>query len=100
MLRCVNCRKARSIRVLKTISFWNGEKKLAALHYYATHPMSYYGDGMVTSDFVGTARERRTKDDGVPHVYFTGCGGNIAAGDTDASKESRVRLGEASTRQW
>jgi hypothetical protein len=81
--------------MLKTISFWNGEKKLAALHYYATHPMSYYGDGMVTSDFVGTARERRTKDDGVPHVYFTGCGGNIAAGKyNDASKESRVRLGE------
>ncbi len=81
--------------MLKTISFWNGEKKLAALHYYATHPMSYYGDGIVTSDFVGTARERRTKDDGVPHVYFTGCGGNIAAGKyNDASKESRVQLGE------
>ncbi|MCF7787910.1 MAG: hypothetical protein K9N47_17450 [Prosthecobacter sp.] len=80
---------------LKTISFWNGEKKIAVLHYYATHPMSYYGDGMVTSDFVGTARERRTQDDGVPHLYFTGCGGNIAAGKyNDASKESRVRLGE------
>ena len=81
--------------ILKTITFWNGETKLAALHYYATHPMSYYGDGMVTSDFVGSARERRTKDDGVPHIYFTGCGGNIAAGKyNDASKESRVRLGE------
>lgn len=81
--------------LLKTISFWNGEKKLAVLHYYATHPMSYYGDGMVTSDFVGAARERRTQDDGVPHLYFTGCGGNIAAGKyNDASKESRVRLGE------
>ena len=81
--------------MLKTISFWNGEKKLAALHYYATHPMSYYGDGMVTYDFVGTARERRTQEDGVPHVYFTGCGGNIAAGKyNDASKGARVRLGE------
>jgi hypothetical protein len=69
---------------LKTISFWNGEQKLAALHYYATHPMSYYGDG-----------ERRTLDDGVPHLYFTGCGGNIGAGKyNDASKEARVRLGE------
>ncbi len=81
--------------LLKTISFWNGEKKLAVLHYYATHPMSYYGDGIVTYDFVGTARERRTLDDGVPHLYFTGCGGNIAAGKyNDASKEARVRLGE------
>jgi len=24
-----------------------------ALHAYATHPMSYYGRGEVTSDFVG-----------------------------------------------
>lgn len=81
--------------MLKTISFWNGEKKLASLHYYATHPMSYYGDGMVTHDFVGIARERRTKEEGVPHIYFTGCGGNIAAGKyNDGSKESRVRLGE------
>ncbi len=81
--------------MLKTISFWNGDKKLTVLHYYATHPMSYYGDGMVTHDFVGIARERRTRDDGVPHVYFTGCGGNIAAGKyNDGSKESRVQLTE------
>ncbi|WP_461782832.1 hypothetical protein [Prosthecobacter sp.] len=65
---------------LKTVSFWNGEKKLAALHYYATHPMSYYGDGIVSHDFAGIAREKRTQEEGVPHLYFTGCGGNIGAG--------------------
>ena len=81
--------------MLKTISFWNGDKKLAALHYYATHPMSYYNDGVVTHDFVGIARERRTRDDGVQHIYFTGCGGNIAAGKyNDGSTASRVQLGE------
>ena len=81
--------------LLKTISFWNGEKKLAVLHYYARHPMSYYDDGIVTHDFVGTARARRTHDDGVPHLYFSGCGGNIGAGKyNDASKEAPVRLGE------
>ena len=81
--------------MLKTVSFWNGAHKLAALHYYATHPMSYYGDGIVTHDFVGIARERRTRDDGVPHIYFTGCGGNIAAGKyNDGSTASRVQLGE------
>ena len=42
---------------LRTLSFWNGDKPLAALHYYATHPMSYYGDGRVSSDFCGLARE-------------------------------------------
>jgi hypothetical protein len=65
---------------LKTVSFWNGEKKLAALHYYATHPMSYYNDGIISHDFAGIAREKRTQEDGVPHIYFTGCGGNIGAG--------------------
>lgn len=66
--------------LLKTVSFWNGETKLAALHYYATHPMSYYGDGIISHDFAGIAREKRTQEDGVPHIYFTGCGGNIGAG--------------------
>ena len=81
--------------MLKTVSFWNGSQKLAALHYYATHPMSFYGDGIVTHDFVGIARERRTRDDGVPHVYFTGCGGNIAAGKyNEGTPESRAELGE------
>jgi hypothetical protein len=65
---------------LKTVSFWDGEKKVAALHYYATHPMSYYGDGIISHDFAGIAREKRTQEDGVPHIYFTGCGGNIGAG--------------------
>lgn len=79
--------------MLKTISLWNGDTKITALHYYATHPMSYYGDGMVTHDFVGIAREQRTREDGVPHIYFTGCGGNLAAGKyNDGSKEARTLL--------
>jgi hypothetical protein len=79
--------------MLKTISFWNGDTKLAALHYYATHPMSYYGDGMVSHDFAGIARERRTHEDGVPHIYFTGCGGNIGAGKyNDGTSEMRPLL--------
>ncbi|MBL9114698.1 MAG: hypothetical protein JNJ83_06785 [Verrucomicrobiaceae bacterium] len=79
--------------MLKTVSFWNGTSKLAALHYYATHPMSYYGDGIISHDFVGMAREKRTKEDGVPHIYFTGCGGNIGAGKyNDGSPEMRPIL--------
>src|SRR5262249_16341237 len=41
---------------LKTLSFWRDDQPLAALHYYATHPMSYYGDGRVSSDFCALAR--------------------------------------------
>lgn len=79
--------------MLKTVSFWNGGHKLAALHYYATHPMSYYGDGLVSSDFAGLAREKRTQEDGVPHIYFTGCGGNVTAGKyNDGNTANRALL--------
>jgi hypothetical protein len=79
---------------LKTLSFWNGKQPLAALHYYATHPMSYYGDGRVSSDFCGLARERRQKDAaGVFQVYFTGCAGNITAGKyNDGNPKNRPIL--------
>jgi hypothetical protein len=79
---------------LKTLSFWNGDRPLAALNYYATHPMSYYGDGRVSSDFCGLARQKRQEDDPkVFQVYFTGCAGNIAPGKyNDGSKENRPIL--------
>ncbi|MDB5391535.1 MAG: hypothetical protein JWM11_7181 [Planctomycetaceae bacterium] len=79
---------------LKTVSFWNGDKAVAALHYYACHPMSYYGDGRATPDFCGLAREKRRADDPqVMQIYFDGCGGNIAAGKyNDGSKEQRPIL--------
>jgi hypothetical protein len=80
--------------MLKTLSFWNGTRPLAALHYYATHPMSYYGDGRVTSDFCGLARDKRALEDGkVFQVYFTGCAGNVTAGKyNDGSKPNRAVL--------
>lgn len=61
---------------LKTLSFYQGSRRLAALHYYATHPMSYYGKGVVGHDFVGMARESMPGF----NVYFTGAAGNIGAG--------------------
>jgi hypothetical protein len=67
--------------MMKTIGFWNGDQKIAVLHYYAVHPTSYDGTAIVNSEFVGLARKQRSKEDGgVPHIYFTGCGGNVAAG--------------------
>lgn len=79
---------------LKTVSFWNGEQPVAALHYYACHPMSYYGDGHATPDFCGLAREKRRADDPrVMQMYFDGCGGNIAAGKyNDGTPEMRPVL--------
>ena len=66
--------------LLKTIGFYDGDEPLALLHYYAVHPTSIDGTGQVTPEFVGLARERRTAERGVPHIYFTGCAGNVTAG--------------------
>ncbi|MBI5382822.1 MAG: hypothetical protein HZA31_13060 [Opitutae bacterium] len=82
--------------MLKTVAFYDGAEKVVACHYYATHPMSYYADGRVNSDFCGMARKRRQKDEpGCTHMYFTGCAGNLSAGKyNDGTPESRVALTE------
>jgi dienelactone hydrolase len=78
---------------LRTITLFAGERPLVRMHYYATHPMSYYGDGRATSDTVGLARERMEREEGVPQIYFTGCGGNITAGKyNDGSPQARQDL--------
>jgi hypothetical protein len=80
--------------VLRTLSFWDGDTPLAALHYYATHPMSYYGDGRVSADFCGLARQKlQDEDKNVFQVYFTGCAGNVTAGKyNDGARENRPIL--------
>jgi hypothetical protein len=80
--------------VLRSISFYRQDQPLARLYYYTTHPMSYYGDGRVTSDFVGIARDRRDRNEpGVLHVYLTGSAGNVTAGKyNDGSQADREKL--------
>ena len=79
---------------VRLLTFWNAEKPVAVLMWYATHPQSYYGRGSVNWDFVGMAREMRAKAmPGVPHIHFNGAGGNVAAGKyNDGSKEKRPLL--------
>jgi hypothetical protein len=80
--------------MLKSIAFYSGEKKVVASHYYATHPMSYYGRGQVSSDFPGLARKQlQAEDPGCTQIYFTGCSGDVTAGKyNDGSTEARIRL--------
>ncbi len=82
--------------LLRSISLFGAGRPLARLYYYTTHPMSYYGDGRVSSDFVGLARQRREEEEpGVLHLYFTGCAGNITAGKyNDGSPENRPILAD------
>jgi hypothetical protein len=88
------------------LSFWNGDRPLAVLSYYACHPQSYYRTGVPSPDFPGIARFVRGQD--VPdalHVHFNGAGGNLGAGKyNDGAKENRMllamRLAEGMKRAW
>ncbi|NND06881.1 MAG: hypothetical protein HKN87_10920 [Saprospiraceae bacterium] len=78
---------------LKSVSFWNDDEPIAVLTYYTTHPQSYYGQGDVTSEFIGLARQAREDTLGVPHIHFNGASGNIVAGKyNDGSKANRPIL--------
>ena len=90
---------------VRTISFWNGDRPLAALTYYASHPQVAFGKGIPTPEFVGLARERRQKETGVFQVYFTGAGGNVTLGKyNDGSERARQefagRMQETMQRAW
>lgn len=90
---------------LKMISFWNGERPIAALTYYATHPQSYYRTGLANPDFPGLARNAREEVTKTPHIHFNGAGGNIGAGKwNDGSPENRQiladRVAEGMRKAW
>ena len=92
--------------VVSLVSFWNGDKPVAVLSYYATHPQSYYLTGVPNPDFPGIARFCRQL--AVPqalHVHFNGAGGNLGAGKyNDGSHENRgilaERLADGMKRAW
>lgn len=79
--------------LLRTISFVSQGKPLVRLHYYATHPQSYYGDGRATSDIPGLARRQLEAEEQIPQIYFTGCAGDVTAGKyNDGSPSARREL--------
>jgi hypothetical protein len=80
--------------VLRTVTFLDGASPVASFHYYATHPMSWYGDGVVSADFAGLARDRRAAETpGCEHLFFNGCAGDVTAGKyNEGTPESRIRL--------
>lgn len=81
---------------LKTLSFWDGDQAIVAVSAYATHPMSYYGRGGVSADFVGMARKRRQSDEPKTlQIYASGCSGNVTAGKyNDGAVGNRPVLAE------
>ena len=92
--------------ILSLVSLWNGERPVAVLSYYATHPQSYYRTGLPNPDFPGLARFfRQLAVPAALHVHFTGAGGNVGAGKyNDGSPENRLvlaeRLADGMRRAW
>jgi hypothetical protein len=92
--------------MVSLVSFWNENKPVAVLSYYATHPQSYYRTGIPNPDFPGIARFLRQLS--VPsalHVHFNGAGGNIGVGKyNDGSPVNRgilaERLADGMRRAW
>src|SRR5690606_10061825 len=55
--------------LLRSIRFDGPAGPVAVLHFYTTHPTSFDGDGLVTTEFCGLARERRRQQQpGVMHL--------------------------------
>ena len=56
---------------LKTITLARGQKPLVRLHYYATHPQTFYGDYRASSDMAGRRPRRTSAERGrVPDLLY------------------------------
>jgi len=79
--------------LLKTVTLARGGEPLVRMHFYATHPQSFYGDPRACSDVPGFARRRLEEKEGVFHIYFTGCSGDVAMGKyNDRTRRARDEL--------
>lgn len=65
---------------LKKVTLYHKHQPLVSMSFYAVHPVTDFGDGIVSSEFVGLARKYQEMKRGYPQVYFTGAAGNIGVG--------------------
>jgi hypothetical protein len=85
--------------LLRTIAFTaDDDRIIAALHFYASHPMAAYRRKMVSQDVPGIALDyvARNSDSETFNIYFTGCGGNVTFGkyNTGSPEEGLEKLGK------
>jgi hypothetical protein len=66
---------------LTAVGLWSGTVRVAVVHHFAVHPMSRYGHGTISRDFVGDALAAIARESrGTQHIYVTGCSGDVTAG--------------------
>ncbi|MBI4023589.1 MAG: neutral/alkaline non-lysosomal ceramidase N-terminal domain-containing protein [Verrucomicrobia bacterium] len=68
--------------LLRAVTLWGeGNRLLATMSFYATHPQSAYRRGLISADSIGEAlRWTRKRFPAAHHVYFSGCGANVTFG--------------------
>ena len=81
---------------LRALVFFDHDSPVATLTCYATHPMSSYGNGVVSGDFVALARRRHQQESpGNKQIYVTGCSGDVTAGKyNDGSPSMKTILAD------
>lgn len=78
---------------VRTVSFEGSDGAIAQVHYYASHPQSFYGDARLSYDVPGIIRENIERAGGTFQLYVTGCGGDVAFGKyNDGSVEARTEI--------
>ena len=78
---------------VRTVSLKNSKGPVVQMHYYASHPQSFYGDGRASYDVPGIIREELEQNSPAFQLYITGCGGDVAFGKyNDGSRRTRYQL--------
>lgn len=78
---------------VRSVSLENSDGPLIQLHFYGSHPQSFYGDGRASYDVPGIIRKNLEDKSGIFQIYVTGCGGDVAFGKyNDGSREARTQL--------
>lgn len=75
---------------LRTVTLFEGDRPILRMHYYASHLHNNYGDGKADPDVAGLARAALEKEEGIPHLYFSGCGGDVTVGKYNVGPAAEV----------
>jgi hypothetical protein len=79
---------------VRTVTLLDEGTPLVRMHYYACHPENTMSRGKVLPDVFGPLRRRLESEEGIPHLYFAACGGDIGMGKyhLPSAEECRARV--------
>lgn len=78
---------------VRTVTLFEEGVPLVRMHYYACHPENSMTRGKVLPDIFGPLRRRLEAEEGIPHLYFAACGGDIGMGKYHVPSALECRAG-------